>query len=329
MPDDNFDLRTDDFWSDPLRMSEDEPIPPPGLFLAAPDQVSLETRTTLPMVVRRSTSLKDAAVAPFDRLGLVHLVDVDRSRVYSGFALDQDNAVYEQIASDELARMATATTLEPFLIEGRARTELPWKPAELLVVVTVRDQVSNRRRVTLGAGPSRFEDPAVQEFLESKRGQLPPDDPFPPPGQPYPAYGPMDGSPELPRKAGIAIAGDRVTVLDGESSCIVRGAFLLPVRKQDLVPAKARGPSAVLQIGLVLTGADDPTPIPISLRVPVYGPAEAGALAPGFFTFDLLSLVTLPKKAQTYFLYAFSRDVMAGPSPFAFVTRAMLPPGAR
>jgi hypothetical protein len=82
-------------------------------------------------------------------------------------------------------------------------------------------------------------------------------------------------------------------------------------------------------VHLVLTGADEPAPIAVSLRVPIYGEVEPGTLAAGRFAFDLLSLVSLPEQTQTYFLYAFSREVMAGPSPFAVVTPAMLPPGAR
>jgi hypothetical protein len=329
VPDDNFGLADEEFWSGPLKPIEG-PLPTEGLSIAAPGVVPLERRETLPVVARRSTTLKESMVADFKRLALLHAVDVDANRLFTGFALDRDNAIFRDPDPALLARVAPARTLEPFLLEARARLDIPWRRSVLLLTATLRDKVSNRRRVELGAGTSSYRDPAVAEFLESQRGRKPPPDPWPAPGDPLPSYRPMEGSPALPEKAGIAISGDRVTILEPGSGCVIRGSFRVPALKQDLVPPDLRlEHRALVAVHLVLTGADEPAPIAVSLRVPIYGEVEPGTLAAGRFAFDLLSLVSLPEQTQTYFLYAFSREVMAGPSPFAVVTPAMLPPGAR
>ena len=73
---------------------------------------------------------------------------------------------------------------------------------------------------------------------------------------------------------------------------------------------------------MLLSGTNPATPPPPELFEAIMKLAEA------YFAVDLLSLFNLPRKTTTYFLYAFSREVMAGAQPFAFVTRDRLPPGA-
>jgi hypothetical protein len=138
----------------------------------------------------------------------------------------------------------------------------------------------------------------------------------------------VDGSPKAPDKPGIVISGERVTVLGKNASCKLFAACKLPILKQDLVEDKDRPERAVVAVHLLLTGADDATPATATLRVPIYKAVEAGKPAEVYFAVDLLSLFNLPRETTTYFLYAFSREVMAGPSPFAFVTKDRLPPGA-
>jgi hypothetical protein len=326
----NLGISDSDFWSQPFKKPARPQGPvPPGIVLAVPTRVALGARQSLPVLIRRRSSLKDDYALPFARHALVHAVDLDRNELYSGLAVVVDNVVYPQIDSDELERMNDSEVTRYEVSDLRTRIDLPWRPAQLLVTATLRDKISNSRRVQLGAGPAGYEDPAVTEFLEAQRGRKPPPEPCPLPGDPLPAYTKLEDSPPAPKQAGIAVGGDRVTVLADGAQTRIFGSMRVPIRKQDLVPAEAEAEEkAVVAVHLVLVGADDAEVSHFRLRVPIYGEAVPGELAVGYFAFDLLSRVIVAEKAQTYFLYGFCRDVVMGPSPFAFVTRDMLPPGA-
>ena len=322
---DNFGYSDDEFWSNPLKETDGK-LPEPGIYLGAPKAVALGGRTTLPAEVRRSVSLRDSIAVPFKRYALLHAVDLLSNRAYARYAVDQDNAVYPEVNAAELDEVAPAKTMTPFLLDVRERLDLPWRPAELLLTVTLRDKISNRCKVTLGAGASAYEDPAVAEYVEKKRAKLPAPRPFPEPGDALPAYVPVDGSPPPPKQPGIAISAERVVELKDGATCIVRGSFLLQVGKPDLVPPEdGERHTAVINIHFVLTGADLPSPVVRTVRAPVYGKAEVGKPSAGHFAFDLLSLFTPPERTETYFLYVFSREAMAGPQPFAFVGRDVVP----
>jgi hypothetical protein len=212
------------------------------------------------------------------------------------------------------------------VLDARERLNPPWRPSELLVTLTLRDKQSNRCRVKLSQPASTYDDPAVREYIERKRSEIPSPRPFPPPGDPLPAYVVVDGSPPVPKQPGIAISGDRVVELKERASCIVHGSFLLPIAKADLVrPEEGERQAAVVAIHLVVTGADHPAPFLQTLHVPVYGKVEPDQPAAGYFAFDLLSLFTPANRTETYFVYAFSREIMAGPQPFAFLARDALP----
>jgi hypothetical protein len=326
---DNFGYSDEEFWSNPLRETKGK-IPEVGLYLGAPSAVALGDRFTLPVEVRRSVSLRDSVAVPFKRYALLHAVDLTSNRAYAQYAVEQDNAVYPEVSPAKLDAMAPAKTMTPFLLDARQRLDLPWRPAELLLTVTVRDKVSSRPKVTLSAGASAYQDPALSEYLEKKRAKLPAPRPSPPPGDPLPAYVPVDGSPPLPKAPAIAISAERVVELKEGATCLLRGSFLLPVGKSDLVPPQdGERHTAVINVHFVLTGADHPAPAVRTVRVPVYGKVEAGKPAAGHFAFDLLSLFAPPERTETYFLYVFSREVMAGPQPFAFVARDTLPVGTR
>ncbi|MGZ6142987.1 MAG: hypothetical protein ACXWLM_06595, partial [Myxococcales bacterium] len=112
---------------------------------------------------------------------------------------------------------------------------------------------------------------------------------------------------------------------EGGATCMLKGAFLLPVGKIDLVPPDAEERhSAVVNIHFVLVGANQPSPSVVTIGAPIYSKAEVGKPAPGHFAFDLLTMFTPPEQTETYFIYVFSRDVMAGPFPVAFVGPDML-----
>jgi hypothetical protein len=331
MAGDKFGLTDAEFWSNPLKDEVEDGLPPEGLYLGAPKAVALASRDTLPLVVRRSVSLKESIAVLFKRYALVHGVDLTANRVFANWAVEQDNAVYEDRDPADLAEVR-GKTLEPFLVDARRRLDLPWRASEVLFTVTIRDKVSNRCLVKLGPGANAYDDPAVAEYIE-KHHKPPVPDIWPEPAAPpelAPAYVKVDGSPELPKQPGIAISGDRVTELKKGATCYLRAAFLLPVAKEDLVPPEeGERHSAVVAIHLVITGADDPTPVIRTIRAPIYGKAAAGEPSPGYFAVDLLSLFQPARRTETYFVYLFSREVMVGPQPFAFVARDRLPAGDR
>ena len=70
-------------------------------------------------------------------------------------------------------------------------------------------------------------------------------------------------------------------------------------------------PRAMLPIALLATGADDPGPFPVQLRVPVY--AVEGDQAIGHFAMDLVPLGRVPRAPTIYFVHALFRGVTAAP----------------
>ena len=330
-PAENFGYRDEEFFSNPLKET-DGAIPADGLYLGAPAAVTLADRKQLPVVVRRASSLRDSIALSFKRFALLHAIDVQRNQAYVAYAIEQDNAVYAERSAAELDGVAPARTLQPYLLDARARLNVPWLPSELLVMVSMRDKVSNRRRVSLGPGAAAYVDPAVKEHLaKGKAGKVPPvfPRPFPEPGAPWPAYVPIDGSPPLPKAPGIEISAERVVEYRKRPSCMIRGSFLLPIGKQDLVPPEAgERHAAVVAVHFVVTGADVPAPSLQTIHVPVYGRVEVGQPAAGHFAFDLFSLFTPSPRTETYFLFFFSRDVISPPQPVAVIGRDLLPDAA-
>jgi hypothetical protein len=70
------------------------------------------------------------------------------------------------------------------------------------------------------------------------------------------------------------------------------------------------------------------TPATVALRVPGFDPIDAArppAAVTGHFTLDLVATPSISKQAQTYYVYAFSGGLAAGPFLTAFVTEDMLP----
>ncbi|MBK8229595.1 MAG: hypothetical protein IPK72_03220 [Candidatus Eisenbacteria bacterium] len=344
-----FGLQDHDFWSDPFKA---EPTPsglpprpgPPGLVIDAPSYVALGVRETLPVVVRHTMTLKKAAYVSFRFLALVTAVDVDRNELYVGPALDQEGRVREERTAPA-AEPPDGMMMSPYLSEVRARAGVPWQPSNLLVTVLLRDEVSNRVTTRLDKQPGSYEDPEVRKFLEAQHAKQPLAPVSPAESWPYPTYKELPNSPDAPDSIGIALAADRVSVLSSDSRAVVRGSFRLAARKEDIVPRLAASsgeasgaaspkdtPTAIVGIHLLATGADSGVPIVLRLRVPSHDPIDPNDPNPvvtGCFAIDLLSYKTAPWKDETYFLYAFSRESMAGPVPCALVHESMLPPGAK
>lgn len=87
-------------------------------------------------------------------------------------------------------------------------------------------------------------------------------------------------------------------------------------------------PSAILPITLVILGYVDVAPTVIRLNVPTYDnldPAAPEMVATGHFALDLLANPNIRLTPQTFAIYAFCGEIIAGPQLMATVTEAMLP----
>ena len=80
--------------------------------------------------------------------------------------------------------------------------------------------------------------------------------------------------------------------------------------------------TARVPVSLLLTGSAEPTPQILKLTVPSYTPLESAGghtIATGYFSLDLCRIANLLVTPQTYFIYAFSGEVMTSAVPTAFV----------
>jgi hypothetical protein len=334
-----FGLEDRDFWGDPFEREEDDSaeMPPLGLVIAAPSFVPMLERQTLPLLARYTSNAIDLVGATFGQTAIVVAVDVQRNALFAAYATDHGDRIWPTI---DPAKMPSPDEMESsrHIVELRDRLEVPWQHAEYLVTVILRGKVSNRARVVVATKPPGTEDPAVREFLESKRAQIGPAPVWPPATTPMVSYERTPASPPLPDAEGIALAVERVVVLREGSRLMLHGSFRLRIDREDIVPPSpthmepgVRRPAAIVAIHLVLTGSEDAFPIVLRLRAPSYDPIPASEARPtvtGFFAFDIASVTRLQDFPQTFFLYAFSREVMTGPVMMATVTPDMLPPGA-
>jgi hypothetical protein len=126
----------------------------------------------------------------------------------------------------------------------------------------------------------------------------------------------------VPDKLGITLAVPRVVPRNQHMRAIVHGSFRLRLLPRERAPGRIY--SAVVPITLLATGSDVPNPYQFDLRVPVYDPVatvDGVGEVSGYFSIDLQSLANLDVVDQTFFLYAFSGELITGPLPMALVTR--------
>jgi hypothetical protein len=224
------------------------------------------------------------------------------------------------------------------LLDVRAALALPWKPASYLMTLLLHEQTSNRLHVRLGPSPRAYRDPEVERFLEQQRLRQPPPPVTRAPGTLALAWRRQPASPEVPAAGGIVLQADRVVVQREGAVHPLLGSFRLPIRPWDVVrPFEDRGKQvlpdvgdpaakAVATIALLLISAAPTTIVSVELRVPVYElePADP-PVASGHFKLDLMRLTGFSDRTQTYFVYAFAGEVMAGPVLTALVDEAELP----
>jgi hypothetical protein len=344
MTEQGFGLEAEEFWSDPFRT--DLQLSRrlrrqgfSGVQIDAPAFVAIDRRQSLPVVACRFGMYKDVWDVPYEQHALITAVDLDDNFVHAARAF---NSEYEPLPRPSADRREPPEGFSSklYLLELRELFGLSWHPDGYLVTAILRERVSNRVEVRLDRSPSAYRDEEVERFLEAKRAELEPEV-HPEPGRPIPSYEPGEGVPPVPEEPGIRLAADRVTALTKEARCILRGSYRLTVLPQEIVkrPRSSNGGSrprvtAAPAITLLVTGTDGAMPALLRLNVPSSDPVEPGVEAPvvtGSFTIDLLQLRGMPRRPQTYLIYAFSGRILEGPLSIALVAPQRLPrtPGGR
>lgn len=294
------------------------------LVIGAPSKVAYAQRDTLPLFVMRVGQQDAIARLPFRRTALVVAQELTSNTTYANMAVIKDIEVPPPYDGPPL----TGTTGEAFLIELRTQLRLPWQRGELLVLVIMRDTMSHRVRVKLEKGG--YEDPAVEQYLAEEAAKPQPHEPYPPPrtedddGKSLPTYRKQADSPALPDGLGINLAVPRVIPRNPHMRCVVHGSFRLRPLPRERTAAGNDRFSAVVSITLIATGSDIAFPVQVDLHVPVYEPIRTVDGEPevtGWFSIDLQTLSNLDIVDQTYFIYAFSGELVTGPVPMALVTR--------
>ncbi|NVB37668.1 hypothetical protein G6O69_07475 [Pseudenhygromyxa sp. WMMC2535] len=313
-------LSDDDYWNDPNK-TQDAVID--GLWalnrdaiaIGAPAFVSLQARETLPLVVYRGASYRELwALGMLDH-GQIVAVDLEHNHAYVGPVIAEEEAVRKKKLNPAEAPAGQGS--ESRTAELRGDLGLAWQPSTYVVTVLLREHASNRVRVELGKQAGAYHDEEVAKFIAEQRAQPKAPAVMPAPGNPVPSYGPIEGSPALPEALGIEMAGDRVVVQEPGARAILRGAFRLPA----LPAERSADGSAVVGITLVVNASDNPQSGVARLQVPAQEVREG--IATGFFAIDLIA-EGLTSGPQTYFVFAFSGEAMAGPTPVGIVDKSML-----
>lgn len=316
-----------DYWDDPLKTRlqiENQLLDAERsvMVIGAPSKVAYQQRETLPMVFLRVGQQDPIARLPFRSTALVVAQDLSTNTTYANMAVTDDAIVPPPYDGPPLEGM----TGEAWVVDLREQLDLPWQRGELLVSVILRDTMSHRVRVKLGKGG--YEDPAVEQVLAEDASKPQPAEIYPRPrkddddGNSLPTYRKQPDSPELPSAIGINLAVPRVVSRNKNMRIAVHGSFRLRLLPRERAPGRIY--SAVVPITLLATGSDVPNPYQFDLQVPVYEPVatvDGQAEVTGYFSIDLQSLANLDAVDQTFFVYAFSGELVTGPLPMALVTR--------
>ena len=300
-----------------------------GILVDAPRRVPIDQRATLPAAIYYLGRIRELAAVKLEQHGIITAMNVSENRLYAvpGAALRQETDIIERPPVDP-AKLPAGDMSTVKAVELRQLLKLPWKPARYLYTVLLRDKVSNRAEVELCQSPTCYVDPEVVKYQEAERARINPGPMFPRPGNPVPNFRKQPDSPAVPDKPGFNIAQTRLVDLQRDPHWLLKGAFRLNALPQETVKPGWMDPHyalrtadpkpiAVVGVTLVITGADDGSLYVYPLNLPAFG--RAGAAVTGHFNMDVLQLSGAPRVRQTYFIYVFSGESMAGPLPTALV----------
>lgn len=345
-------MKNEDFWNNPHELvapmrrklaMERKPI----VAFDAPTEVLIDGRDTLPVQVVRIAASARMWERPFPGTAILVGVDVAENVVRAAGALRPSERETGPEPKPTVPPSPTGMGAETFTIDLRERLKLPWEPSLIHSRLIIWDEVSPARPVTLKAG--KFEDPEVVKFRAEQREKTNVPTVTPAPGEPFATYKRGKNTPAVPEERGIAIAVPRVFPLDEGEPCVMHAAFRLAILKRHIVPstsvAKAGTeeifaqyaervkageamPTGVVPITLVATGTESTGPYVWRLIVPTYDKiawGEKGAEVTGCFSIDLRTLEGFDRRAQTWYIYAFSSEVMAGPTTIGLTVRPTTP----
>jgi hypothetical protein len=318
-----FALSDDEFWGEPLNHLDKASAPydmkpKRALLVDGPKEVDLQARESLPVPVYYLHSAADAFSFAFQNVAIVVAARAEDRAVFCNMAAPRITVPMEPPEG----KPSPTTFFGDSKVLNLKERGLPWKPGTWFVNVIVRDLVSNRVQIHLGEPASKYKDPEVEKFLKSQK--YPPPAPVSPePGKPLPHYQLYGRSPAVPDSQGIALSVDRVIVTRRGNRGELSASFRLAPLPGELVPgASGDGPKAVIPITLIVTGTENSFPLPFTVRAPAYGNAGDTELT-GHFALDLFDVPQFDARAQTYFVYAFAGEVMAGPAAMALVSEEM------
>lgn len=325
----------EEFFTAPLQRRDDveDPLLAAGkdvLAVDAPKQVAIDKRAGLPLVAIRAASFSTMIAAPFDEYAIAVACDLDTGDFRAGPAVPPP--VKSVVPEPPRAATPGAMAGEARIIDLRERLELPWRPSHLAVSLILRESLSDLLDVRLDLAPGAYRDAEVEKHRRDERAAQPLPPIAPAPGKTLPAYRQVDGAPAVPDAPGVVLSGPRLHLLRSDEPLVLKGSFRLPVLPHLLVQPGARAeplraqlkegelPSALVPVGLVVTGSEVPAPFVARLVLPAFGKLDGKApVATGRFAINLDDVGNLRSAARTLFVYAFSGVFRFGPLPIALV----------
>ena len=331
------------FWSNPDRGSDPlatEPIGEyNGILIDAPKRVFTNLRKTLPAGIYHHGSARELAHITFLKHGALVLVNPSENKIYAatGRAVATNNPLKGRKAVDPDS-IGDAAMSVAYPAELRSCLNLPWRPGRFTLMAMLRDHVSNKVPIELMRTEGSYNDPAVRNYERDLRAKRNPPMIDPLPGTPLPSYRKSPQFPELKDdEPCLMLDVPRIVDLKRDPRGIVRGSFrttALPeeILKPDyLTPLylenpKEQKPTAIVTVNLLILGSDDGHIAVVPLHIPIYEqiswtpPDGELPLVNGYFSFNLLRLPGVSRTPQTYFLFAFSGELIGGPFPYALVS---------
>jgi hypothetical protein len=341
-----FGLTGEDYWTDPWKNAERMHTEyfrgcKFGLYFDSPPSVSPLRHATIPAPVYYVAAYREACKIDLETMTKVVAIRLeDREFSIANAIVPRDKGV----PLPKVGKDSTDPSSRKFNLDLQTQLRILSRPGTYRIVLLLQHQMSNVVETIVERERIRHPDPEAQKFIESHR---PPALPIPPPLPPswgllWGANGrekpqPLGGSPAVPKEPGIGVKVDRVVVDGPRTSAVLKGSFRLPVLKRDLVQERPPGsdpmlpfqpeygmprPTAVLPITLVILGSHTAAETVIRMHVPTYDAIEAAlknVFATGYFAIDLLSNPDLRGTAQTFSIYSFCGEFVAGPALIATV----------
>ena len=301
-----FGLAGSEYWTDPWKnlkqLAWDSMLnKKAGLFADAPGLVPIDERKTLPLLVFQSGTAENLARASFSEHGVVALMNLD-----TGHLLAQGLPHATAPPQPKNAPSPGFAGVE-HLLELTEMFKLPWVRSNYVVTAIAGDTVSNR--VSIALGGSKLVPGADVARAAGSRETLRALDP--PLGDPKIRHGSRAGETPAPEKIGMSM---RLAGARPDTHAWLEVGFRLPVRS--VTDPKDKTVTSAATISLLVLGSESNVPRIVRLVVPSTGGIVAHSESPigiGRFALDLDAAAGLAREPQTYYVYAFSGEVLSGP----------------